>query len=374
MCRFPDDDLRGVARTREAQQLLGGVLSLQPDGLRPELLGEAQVLRHALAVRVRHPQGSRRLHEHGDAARLQARGHPSRGPYDARRRGAGAHRDEDPLGGRPDALDAVLRLVQAHLRVDALGGAPQRELAKGDEVALAKEALDGAAGLVGDVDLALLEAFEQLVGRQVDQTDLGSLVQHAIGDGLADDDARDLSDDVVQAVDVLDVERRVDVDSRVEELLHVLPSLRVSRARSVGVRELVDEDEPGPSRERRVEVELLDDHPPMVHLSAGQELQADDERARIETSVGLDHADDDVALQVSFAARSLEHRVGLADTRRRAEEDDELAAARPALLRGDAAQELFRIGSRLVHGHTLRQGRARAARFRQEVRGGNEER
>ena len=84
----------------------------------------------------------------------------------------------------------------------------------------------------GHVDLALGQALEQLVGGQVDEPDLGRLLEHAIGHRLSHDDAGDLGDHVVQALDVLDVERRVDVDARVEQLLHVLPSLGMARSRA----------------------------------------------------------------------------------------------------------------------------------------------
>ena len=92
----------------------------------------------------------------------------------------------------------------------------------------------------------------------------------------------------------------------------------------------------------------------MVDLATGQELQAEDERAGVEATVGLDHADDDVSLQVPLAARGLEHRVRLADARRGAEEDDELAAARASLLGVHPAKELVGIGARLAgHGREL---------------------
>ena len=53
--------------------------------------------------------------------------------------------------------------VAAHLRVDALGGAAQRQLAQRVEVAGLEEVLERALGLLGDVDLALLEALGELV-------------------------------------------------------------------------------------------------------------------------------------------------------------------------------------------------------------------
>ena len=110
----------------------------------------------------------------------------------------------------------------------------------------------------GMYTLPSCEALEQLVGRQVDQLHLVGLVEDAVGHRLPDAHAGDLADDVVQALEVLHVDRGVDVDAGVEQLLDVLPALGVARARRVGVRELVDERSArGSPRERGVEVELL---------------------------------------------------------------------------------------------------------------------
>src|SRR5574340_342426 len=50
---------------------------------------------------------------------------------------------------------------------------------------------------------------------------------------------------LVQALEMLDVDRRVDVDPGGQELLHVLPALLVARAGGVGVGELVDQGDLG---------------------------------------------------------------------------------------------------------------------------------
>ena len=68
-------------------------------------------------------------------------------------------------------------------------------------------------GLLGNIDLAFLEALDQVVGRQVDQLDGVGAVENRIRHGLAHAHVRDLRDHVVQAFDVLDVDRGIDVDA-----------------------------------------------------------------------------------------------------------------------------------------------------------------
>ena len=48
-----------------------------------------------------------------------------------------------------------------------------------------KKLLARAVGRVLDVDLALGQALQQLVGRQVDEHDLVGLLEHVIGHGFA---------------------------------------------------------------------------------------------------------------------------------------------------------------------------------------------
>ena len=53
---------------------------------------------------------------------------------------------------------------------------------------------------------------------------------------------------------MLDVERRPYADARVEQLLDILPALRMPAVRSVGMGELVDDDQLGLALERRVQI------------------------------------------------------------------------------------------------------------------------
>ena len=57
-----------------------------------------------------------------------------------------------------------------HLPVDPLGGMAQRHLAESGQVAGRKEVMDGAAGLLRDVDLAFAKPFDQIVGRKIDSS------------------------------------------------------------------------------------------------------------------------------------------------------------------------------------------------------------
>jgi hypothetical protein len=70
--------------------------------------------------------------------------------------------------------------------------------------------------------------LQQVLRRDVHQLDLGRLVQKAVRHGLLHLHAGDLRDDVVQALEVLDVDSGVDVDPRGQDFLHILPAFLVA--------------------------------------------------------------------------------------------------------------------------------------------------
>ena len=76
-----------------------------------------------------------------------------------------------------------------------------------------KKCSSARSACLRDVDLAFLQPLDQVVGREVDELDRVGAVEDGIRDRLAHAHAGDLRDDVVQALDVLDVDRGVDVDA-----------------------------------------------------------------------------------------------------------------------------------------------------------------
>jgi hypothetical protein len=110
----------------------------------------------------------------------------------------------------------VIAPVDLHLRVYAIGSTTQGQLAQGNQVALTKKVAYGLFGLLRRIDFALTQSLQQVIGWQVDELHLIGLFQDGIRNRFADHHAGDLGDDVVQALQVLDVHRRVDIDTGVE--------------------------------------------------------------------------------------------------------------------------------------------------------------
>ena len=110
----------------------------------------------------------------------------------------------------------------------------------------------------------------QVFRRQVDHLDIVGAVDDRIRHRLAHPDAGDLGDDVVQAFEMLDVERGVDVDAGGQQLLDIHIALGMAAAGRVGVRELVDQHELRAALQDGVEIHLRQ-HAALVIDAAGAE-------------------------------------------------------------------------------------------------------
>src|SRR5882672_6154844 len=251
----------------------------------------------------------------------------------------------------------ALRELALRTTVDAVGRGAQRQLAQRDEVALAEEILDRVARLLGDVHLARLQPLEQHVGRRVDHHHLVCALEYAVGDGFLHAHAGDPGDDVVQALDVLHVDRGVDGDAGLEQLLDVLPALGMPRPRlaleGVAVRELVDEQDLRLARERGVEVEVAQRGAAVSDVPVRQPLESLEQRLGLGAAVRLDVADDDVHASRLERARVFQHGVGLADARGRPEEHLQLAALRLRFLALHPGEQGIGVRAHGAHAATL---------------------
>jgi hypothetical protein len=68
--------------------------------------------------------------------------------------------------------------VREQLLVHPLGGAPQRQLAQGRQVAGRKVVLQRALGLLRNVDLAFLQPLDQVIGGNIYELDRVSAVEY----------------------------------------------------------------------------------------------------------------------------------------------------------------------------------------------------
>ena len=219
----------------------------------PRLDGQLAHLAHLRRGDARQAVAAHDVHDHQLGAGLRC---DARCPaHQGFRLGAAGDRDDDALAGLPGVGDLVVFAVLLQRRVDLVGQPQQGELAQCRQVALAEVVGQRRVDALRRVDVAVSQPAPQRFRRDVDQLDLVGGAHDLVGHRLLLLDAGDLGDDVVEAFQVLDVDRRDHGDAGVEQLLDVLPALGVLAARGVGVGELVDQHDlrlraPAPRRRR----------------------------------------------------------------------------------------------------------------------------
>ena len=266
-----DVDARQLAHHAREQRAAEDLAAPRLVGRADEDVGRAALARRRGAPwrrgRRPPPRGSaRRGRRRAGAARRAASPPPrSAGRPGGRTQSASISRAE-PLRRAPRAAHDPLRLrLRLDEREHALGdrllaerlehgrlrGAPRRPRrpraararAAPTSLSARKKFVERDLGALLRVDLARSQPLLQRLGREVDEHDLVGLVEDAVGERLAHADLGQLEDRVVEALEVLDVDGRDDVDARGEHLVDVLPALLVAHPGGVRVRELVDQRE-----------------------------------------------------------------------------------------------------------------------------------
>ena len=147
-----------------------------------------------------------------------------------------------------------------------------------------------------------------------------------------------MEDLVVEAFQMLDVHIGHHIDARIQQDLHVLPSLGAFRTRHIGVRQFIHDADRGPPHLDRGSIHLLQRHAPIIDGLRRDHFQSFGFCDGVLPFVRLEVADNNV-LPLSFEMlRFLQHAIGLAHARRVAEQQLQLtsrrtriATARPSL-------------------------------------------
>ena len=262
--RFSDHDLGDVVRARKVDDV---VRNAPPAGKgrcnAAETLGKAQRIGNAVAFHDRKILAAKRLDIERRPRRPQAVGNPLRiadKPSGVR---IFADTDKNPFTGWPRPFDGMGLHMRKELLVDTLGRAAKSEFAKRRQIARREVILKRPLGFLRDIDLALAKPLHQLVRRKVDDFDIVGSVEDGIGNRFPDADAGNLFDNVVEAFNVLDVQRRIDIDPGGKQLFHVEIALGVPAARRICMGEFVHKRQFRAPGEKRVEIHFVE-HPPFV--------------------------------------------------------------------------------------------------------------
>ena len=242
---------------------------------------------------------------------------------------ARADADQQTFPCSPRARDGTGLHVRKHLVVDPFCGPAEGKFPQGIQVALVEELLDGPGCHVGNVDLSLPQPLEEFRGCKVDQFDLGRFIDHPVGNCLPDNDTGDLGNDIVEALDMLDIQRCIDIDPCIEEFLDILVTFRVAGTRGIGVGQFIDKHELRVGREDCIEVHFRKAHIPVFHHLPGDDGKPFCKRFCLGPAMGLNVPDPYVNAFTLPEVGCLEHLVGFSHTRDVSQENFQFA---PVLL------------------------------------------
>ena len=316
-CRLADDDLRHIIGVREADHVVGNAASNSGNGerLASQCLGQAQRIGKPVPLLIRQLQAPPGLDADGGPGRVQAIRQPLGVAHEPGRPRVLAEANQDALARRPGAGDRVRLHVREQLLVDALGRPPQCQLAQRSQIPRREIMLQRPFGLRGDVNLALFQPLNQIVRREVDELNRIGTIKDKVRNGLSDTHMRDLGDHIVETLDMLDIDRGVDVDAAGEQLLDVEVALRMATTRRVGVGEFIDQRDPRMARDQRVEIHFLDQLIPVLEAPARDDFKAVEKRLGFQASVCFDRPYNDIGAGLQLRPRIFQHRVGFADAR-----------------------------------------------------------
>ena len=213
-------------------------------------------------------------------------------------------------------------------RVRPLCHAPQRQFPQREKIPFLKEPRQRRRDGLFEVNFSRFESCDEIRGRQINEPNLVGFVKQPIRHRFPNVHPDHALDDVVQTFQVLHVQRTVDVDPCRQEFFHILPTLGVARPRGIAVREFVHNDQGRALCEHGVDVELF-----VREIRGFDDLSRQNREPRqfhlgIGPMVGIDPPHQHVESLRPFFLRFLQHRVGLADARRRSEKELELSAMR----------------------------------------------
>src|SRR5690349_19990163 len=103
------------------------------------------------------------------------------------------------------------------------------------KIRIAEEILQRRVYPLHRVDLALAQSLLQILGSEIDIYHLIRLGQHRVGNALANLYTDEVLDRVVEALQMLNVQRRDDVNAGGEDVLNILVPLCVSAAGGIRV-------------------------------------------------------------------------------------------------------------------------------------------
>jgi hypothetical protein len=169
------------------------------------------------------------------------------------------------------------------------------------------------------IDLASFKTIDEIFDRQIDIDNLVGPFQDRIGNRFPNNDSSRLLHQLIEAFEMLDIERTDDIDTHVQQFQRVLVALLISAKRRIGVRQLIDHGDLRPSLQNGIQIHLFHHQVPVLDLFARNDLEPLDQRFCLSAAVGFDEAQHDVHASLFQSMGFFQHLKSLSNPCRRAD-------------------------------------------------------
>ena len=132
----------------------------------------------------------------------------------------------------------------------------QRHFPQCRQVIHRKKVLHGLLRLGLFIDVAAVQPLRQFLRFDIHQFDLIRIIKHRIGNPFPDHHARNRCHGIIQAFNMLDVHRRINIDPCLKQFFHILIPLRMTAALRIRMGQLIHQNKLGLSPDRRVQVKF----------------------------------------------------------------------------------------------------------------------
>ena len=224
--------------------------------------------------------------------------------------GVGREPKQNPFLSDPNRLWRGQCLLAALFQL--VRSLPHRQLPKGVQICLREKNLQGRLRLLGSVHNASFQTVDQRTRSHVHHHHFVRFLHHPIRHRLANLNTCHLPNLVVQAFNVLHVDAGQNMDSRIENRHHILPSFGALRPRNIGVGKLVNDRILRSPRNHRRCVHIFERSAAVFKLCTRNKFQIRRLRNGFRSAMGLEIPHHNV-MPGGFQALCLnQHLVGLA--------------------------------------------------------------
>ena len=187
---------------------------------------------------------------------------------------------------------------------------PEGNFPQGRKIIQGKKMIHRRAGLLRTVYLPLLQPFQKIRRLNIHKLHLIRLIENKVRDPFLYSDSCYGSHDIIQAFQMLHIDRGIYADSFLQQLLNILITLGMAAAGRIRMGKLIHQQQLRPSLKRRIQIEFPQYYIFIWDFQNGKLLQSVQKRHGFRTRMGFNIPGSHVYPRFCHLCGRLQHRIG----------------------------------------------------------------